>query len=239
MAQLLQRLLIVTLLFVTTGCATAQGRPNVDPFEGANRLMFSFNDNLDKYVLAPTARGYKAITPVFIQRAIRNVVANLYDINGAVNATLQGRLSEASRNGGRFLVNTTVGMLGTVDVASEMGILPYRTDFGHTLAIWGAKPGPYMMIPFFGPRTVRSGTGLVFDTIASVQWQMDANSRNALFALEIIDNRSSLAGAEELITGDRYLFVRDAYLQQREYFVNDGEVEDTFSDYEDDFDWDE
>jgi phospholipid-binding lipoprotein MlaA len=239
MTQLFQRLLIVTMLFVITGCATAQGRPNIDPFEGANRVLFAFNDGLDKYVLAPTARGYKTITPVFMRRAVGNVVANLYDINGAVNATLQGRFSEGGRNTGRFLVNTTVGMLGMVDVASEMGIQPYRTDFGHTLAIWGAKPGPYLMIPFFGPRTVRSGTGLVFDTIVSVQWQMDANSRDALFALEIIDNRASLAAAEDLITGDRYLFIRDAYLQQREYFVNDGAVEDTFSDYEDDFEWDE
>jgi phospholipid-binding lipoprotein MlaA len=239
MTQLFQRLLIVILLFVGTGCATAQKEPNVDPFEGVNRVMFAFNDNMDKYLLAPTARGYKRATPQFMQHGIRNFFANLYDINGALNATMQGRFPEVARNGGRFVVNTTVGMLGFVDVASEMGIQPYRTDFGHTLSIWGVGAGPYMMVPFFGPRTVRSATGTVFDTIASVQWQMDRSTALALFTLEIIDNRAALTAAEDLITGDRYLFVRDAYLQQRQYFINDGLVEDTFSDYEEEFEWDD
>jgi len=239
MTQIFQRLLIIVLLFVSTGCATAQEERNVDPFEGVNRVMFSFNDGLDKWVLAPTAKGYKTVTPSFMQRGIRNFFANLYDLNGAVNATLQGRFKRVAQNSGRFIVNTTVGMLGFVDVATEMGIAPYRTDFGHTLAIWGFRSGPYLMVPFFGPRTVRSGTGTVFDTVVSVQWQMDTNTRDALFALEIIDNRAALIAAEDLITGDRYLFIRDAYLQQREYFVNDGAVEDTFSDYDEEFDWDE
>ena len=136
-------------------------------------------------------------------------------------------------------MNSTVGMFGFVDVASEMGIVPYRTDFGHTLAIWGFDSGPYLMVPFFGPRTVRSGTGTLFDTVASLQWQLDTTSRNLLFALEVIDNRAAIAPAEDLITGDRYIFVRDAYLQQREYFVTGGAVQDTFSDFEDEFEWDE
>ena len=95
------------------------------------------------------------------------------------------------------------------------------------------------MVPFFGPRTVRSGTGTLVDTVASLQWQLDTTSRNWLFALEVIDNRAAIAPAEDLITGDRYIFVRDAYLQQREYFVTGGQVQDTFSDFEDEFDWDE
>ena len=239
MTQIFQRLLIIALLFVSIGCATVQEEPNVDPFEGVNRVMFGFNDRLDSTVLAPTAKGYKAITPRFMQRGIRNFFANLYDLNGAVNATLQGRFRQVAQNSGRFMVNTTVGMLGFVDVATAMGIAPYRTDFGHTLAIWGFRSGPYLMVPFFGPRTVRSGAGTAFDTVLSVQWQLDINTRDALFALEIIDNRAALIAAEGLITGDRYLFIRDAYLQQREYFVNDGAVEDTFSDYDEEFDWDE
>jgi phospholipid-binding lipoprotein MlaA len=239
MTQLFQRLLIVILLFVGTGCATAQKEPNVDPFEGVNRVMFAFNDNMDKHLLAPTARGYKRITPQFMRHGIRNFFANLYDINGMLNATMQGRFPEVARNGGRFVVNTTVGMLGFVDVATEMGIQPYRTDFGHTLSLWGVAAGPYVMVPFFGPRTVRSATGTVFDTVASVQWQMARKTALTLFALEIIDNRAALTAAEDLITGDRYLFVRDAYLQQRQYFINDGVVDDTFSDYEEEFEWDD
>lgn len=230
------------LISLCTGCATAQSsgeERNPDPFEPVNRAIFGFNDGLDHYFLAPVAKGYRWITPGFVERGVRNFIANLYDANGAFNAVLQARFPEAARSSGRFLVNSTVGMLGTVDVASEMGITPYRTDFGHTLAIWGFESGPYVMVPFLGPRTVRSGTGFMVDTVASVQWQMDATTRNAIFALEIIDTRAALIGADELITGDRYLFIRDAYLQQREYFVNDGVVDDAFSDDGEEFDWDE
>jgi phospholipid-binding lipoprotein MlaA len=242
MRQSLNWLLLALLVSICTGCASAQTapqEPNPDPLEPINRLIFSFNDNLDRYVAAPLARGYRWITPGFLERGIRNVIANLYDANGVFNAVLQARFPEAARDTGRFVVNSTVGMLGFVDVASEMGIPPYRTDFGHTLAIWGFGSGPYIMVPFLGPRTVRSGTGFMVDTVASVQWQLDATTRNTLFALEVIDTRAALIGADELITGDRYIFIRDAYLQQREYFVNDGVVDDAFSDGDDDFDWDE
>lgn len=242
MRQSVRWILVVLLLSPCVGCAgaqTARGEQNVDPFEPANRVIFSFNDGLDRYVARPLAKGYRWVTPYFMQRGVRNFIANLYDANGAFNAVLQARFPEAGRSTGRFLINTTVGMLGLVDVASEMGVTPYRTDFGHTLAIWGFRPGPYVMVPFLGPRTVRSGTGFMVDTVASVQWQMDATTRNALFALEIIDTRAALLGAEDLITGDRYIFIRDAYLQQREYFVNDGVVDDAFSNGDEDFDWDE
>ncbi len=134
----------------------------------------------------------------------------------------------------------TLYFRGATDIASEMRIRSYRTDFGHTLAIWGFNSGPYLMVPFFGPRTVRSGTGFVFDTVASVQWNIDDfRVRAALFALEVIDNRAALTDAEELITGDRYIFIRDIYLQQRAAFVNEGVVQDTFSDFDEEFDWEE
>lgn len=240
MNSVMRLLLMILLLQIVSGCATAPAEEaNVDPFEGANRAVFVFNDGLDKMILAPVARGYNWVTPGFVQTGVRNFFANLYDLNGAVNAVLQGRFTKMAENTGRFLVNSTVGMFGFIDIASEMGIDPYRTDFGHTLATWGFRSGPYLMVPFFGPRTVRSGTGTMFDTVASLQWQLDTTSRNLLFALEVVDNRASLSAAEDLITGDRYIFVRDAYLQQREYFVTGGAVVDTFSDFEDEFDWEE
>ena len=242
MTHIPRTILAVLILATGTGCATAQTdgeAPNPDPFEGANRLVFGFNDRVDRWMLAPVARGYNYVMPGFAQRGVSNFFANLYDLNGALNAVLQGRLSRAAENTGRFMVNSTVGMFGFVDVASEMGISPYRTDFGHTLAIWGFDAGPYLMVPFFGPRTVRSGVGTAFDTVASLQWQLDTTSRNWLFAVEIIDNRAALTAAEDLITGDRYIFIRDAYLQQREYFVTGGVVEDSFSDSEEDFEWEE
>jgi phospholipid-binding lipoprotein MlaA len=231
--------LFVLLVFIQ-GCASSQQAGNSDPYENFNRKIFSFNDGLDRNVLAPVSRGYDAVMPGFAERGVSNFFANLYDFNGAINAVLQGRLLGAGQDSGRFLINSTVGMLGFIDVASEMGIPPYRTDFGHTLAIWGADAGPYLMIPFFGPRTVRSGTGYLVDTVASVQWGIDSfGTRAFLFGLEVIDTRAALGSAEELISGDRYIFVRDVYLQQREVFVNDGIVQDVFSDFDDEFDWDE
>ena len=234
------RSLIVALVLLCTGCASAQERSNADPYEGINRGIFAFNDGLDRNIVAPISRGYRAITPNFVERGVRNFFANLYDFNGTINAVLQGRFLEAAQNGGRFVVNSTVGLLGVLDIASEMGIAPYRTDFGHTLARWGFDSGPFLMVPLFGPRTVRSGTGFVFDTVASVQWGLDSTSLQlSLFALEVIDNRAALTEAEELITGDRYIFIRDIYLQQREAFVNDGVIQDSFSDFDEEFDWEE
>ena len=234
------RCFLFVALLLTTACATAPEDKSVsDPFEGMNRAVFVFNDSIDRALLAPVARSYDVVTPAFMQTGVRNFFANLYDLNGAVNALLQWRFDEVARNSGRFVVNTTLGIFGLVDVAAEIGITPYRTDFGHTLAIWGLRPGPYLMVPFLGPRTVRSGAGTLFDTVVSPQWQLDTTSRNLLFAFEVVDNRAVLSAADDLITGDRYIFVRDAYLQQREYFVTGGAVVDTFSDFEDEIDWDE
>ena len=122
-----------------------------------------------------------------------------------------------------------------------MGIRPNRTDFGQTLAIWGFESGPYLMVPFFGPRTVRSGTGTIFDTYTSVPAYIDnVPLRNTLWGMELVHGRAMLLSSDELISGDRYIFVRDAYLQFREAFVNDGEVQDNFSDFEEDSeDWEE
>ena len=121
-----------------------------------------------------------------------------------------------------------------------MGIDPYRTDFGHTLAIWGVDSGPYLMVPLFGPRTLRSGTGYIFDTLVSAQSAIDSlPARVALSGLELVEDRADLVDTEVLIFGDRYIFIRDIYLQQREALMNDGEVEDSFSDYDEEFDWDE
>jgi len=230
---------LLCLLLLGGGCATAPEGSDADPFEPANRAVFAFNDKLDKVVLRPVAKGYTAITPAPVQKSIHNFFANLKDLTGALNATLQFRFAEAGRNSSRFLLNSTIGMLGFADVASDLGIAPYRTDFGHTLAIWGVESGPYLMVPFFGPRTARSGMGSMVDAVSSVQWQLDTNTRNALFALETVDNRAQLLNVDGLITGDRYIFVRDAYLQQREYLINGEVVDDFFLANEDSQEWDE
>jgi phospholipid-binding lipoprotein MlaA len=212
----------------------------VDPFESFNRAVFVFNERLDQYFMKPVAKGYHYVTPDFIEQIIGNVFGNLYDANASLNSLLQWRLGEAATDGGRFLVNSTLGLAGMFDVASRMGMERYATDFGHTLAVWGVPTGPYLMVPLFGPRTVRSGTGSVVDIYGSPQTYIDnVRLRNSLFGLELVDTRARLLDAEELMSGDRYIFVRDVYLQQREALVNGGEVQDSFSDFGEDGAWEE
>lgn len=214
--------------------------PNKDPFESVNRVIFDFNDGLDSYFLRPVAKGYHFVMPEFAERGVGNFFANLSDANSAANAVLQGRFGNAAEGSGRFLVNSTLGLLGFFDVASRMGLKSHRTDFGHTLASWGLPSGPYLMVPLFGPRTIRSGTGSIFDTYALPQSHIDnVPLRNSLYGLEIIDARASLLQTDELLSGDRYIFIRDAYLQQREVLVNDGKVDDSFSDFDDDEQWED
>lgn len=233
-------LLLVSLSLGSTSVCAVEEERNVDPFESANRAMFAINDQLDRFVVRPLALGYDFVMPGFAQRGVGNFFANLYDVNAGFNSILQGRFEGAAQGGGRFLVNSTIGVFGLFDVATPIGIRPYRTDFGHTLAIWGIKPGPYLMVPFFGPRTMRSGTGTIVDTYASVQYYIDSVPiRNTLWGMELVDVRARLLQADQLMSGDRYIFVRDAYLQQREYFVNDGVVEDGFSDFGDEEEWEE
>ncbi|WP_116364495.1 MlaA family lipoprotein [Parahaliea mediterranea] len=239
-----QNFLLLTLLLLLTVPAQAQevieddaGR---DPFESWNRAVFTFNDGLDTWLVRPVAQGYHFIMPDFAERGVSNFFANLYDANSVLNATLQGRFNHAARGSGRFLVNTTLGVAGLFDVATRMGLTPYPTDFGHTLAIWGAPSGPYLMVPLLGPRTVRSGAGSIVDVYGLPQTYVDNVAlRNSLYGLELIEARARLLEVDELTSGDRYIFIRDAYLQQREVLVNDGKIQDDFSDFGAEGGWEE
>ncbi len=210
-----------------------------DPLEPINRPIFAVNDAFDRVALRPVAKGYDFIMPDPAQRSVSNFFANLYDVTSALNAVLQWRWEGALQNSGRVLVNSTIGVVGLFDVASSMGMSTYRTDFGQTLSIWGVPEGPYMMLPLFGPRTMRSGAGTLVDTFTlSVPPQLSNRSlRNTIWATELVHGRARLLDTDDLITGDRYIFVRDAYLQQRSILVNDGKVVDEFSDFEEP--WDE
>lgn len=240
--MILSRVLMVLLLALSAapGWAGDQEK-NPDPFESVNRKVFAFNDVMDRWLIRPVAKGYDWITPDPLQRGIGNFYANLYDFNSTINGVLQWRWEGVAQSSGRFLVNSTVGLLGFFDVATRMGIRPYRTDFGHTLAIWGLDSGPYLMVPFFGPRTVRSGTGTLFDLFTSVPalYIDDGIVRWSIWGLELIDGRARLLETDELVSGDRYIFIRDVYLQTRENIVNEGVVEDDFSDFGDEDNWEE
>lgn len=237
----LARYFLVFLLAIPM--ASAQGveeAKNIDPWESMNRRVFAFNETLDKYLLKPVARGYRFVLPDFAQRGVTNFISNIYEFNDVINSILQGRAEGAAQSSGRFVINTTLGLLGLFDVATPMGIPLQRSDFGQTLAVWGVDTGPFVMLPLLGPRTVRSGAGYFFDTYTSIPALIENREAAWIFwTIEVVDYRVRLLDAEDLITGDRYIFFRDAYMQARESFVNGGVVDDTFSDYEEGEDWED
>lgn len=235
----LPRLIVLLILLSSPGVSLGEEDKNIDPLEAFNRPMFVFNDGFDKYLVRPIAVGYDFVMPDFAQAGVGNFLLNLLDANAAVNSVLQGKFGLAVQGSGRFLVNSTFGLLGLIDVATPMGIDKYRTDFGHTLAVWGVPSGPYIMVPLMGPRTFRSGAGSAVDAFASLTQAIDhVPTFNTLIAVDLVDIRAGLLRVDDLISGDRYIFVRDAYLQQRNQLTGDGVVDDSFSDFEE-TDWDE
>lgn len=199
---------------------------NVDPWEGFNRAMFSFNDGLDTYALKPVSQGYKAVMPDMAETGVSNFFENLSDVGTLINNLLQGKFSSASQDLARISFNTTFGLGGLIDVATPMGIDKHEEDFGQTFGYWGASSGPYLVLPLFGPATVRDGLGMIPDSLVDpVRYVDDNGARNALYVTRVIDNRAQLLEAEKLISGDKYTFIRDAYLQKRAFSIADGDGE--------------
>lgn len=205
---------------------------NPDPWETFNRKVFAFNDTADRYVLAPVARGYQAVTPDFVDQGVTNFFSNLGEVPSAINSVLQWKWKRAGRTTGRFFLNTTVGILGLFDVATKLGIEEHDEDFGQTLAVWGVDSGPYIVLPFLGPSTVRDGLSLAVDAqLDPLGYHEDVPERNTARGISLIDVRADLLQAEALITGDKYTFFRDAYLQRRASDIVDGEI--VFDDFGD------
>jgi len=218
---------------VLQGCAStgdvADSPPNVDPFEPINRGIYKFNDVADTYVLRPLGRGYNAITPKPARTGIANFFDNITYPVTIVNDLLQGKWSQAGNDSLRFLVNSTFGLFGFLDVATDGGLERHDEDFGQTFAAWGIPQGPYIMVPLFGPRTARSGIGTLLDVQVNPLVQYDNTSiRDKLLILWTIETRAALIGPDEAIREafDPYLFLRDAYLQNRAFLINDGAVTD-------------
>lgn len=216
---------VAAACLLASGCATTHGNPD-DPLEGYNRAMFAFNERLDKAVTRPLAEGYKTITPVPVRTGISNFFGNLGDIWIGFNNLLQGKIREAASDVSRVLVNSTMGLLGFIDVASDMGLEKHDEDFGQTLGRWGVGPGPYFVVPFFGPRTLRDTAALPLDLTADSFWMMNpVAARNELTGLRIVSDRAALLGLDRTLeegTLDKYSYARDFYLQQRRYKVFDG-----------------
>lgn len=212
-----------------TGCATATSRqPDPrDPFERFNRASFAFNEKLDRTVARPAARFYVRVVPRLARTGVTNFFANIEQPAVFLNDVLQGKPRPAANDLGRFLLNSTIGLGGLLDPASAMGLDRNEEDFGQTLGRWSLRPGPYLVVPLFGPRSVRDGFGDLVDRFADPSSYIeDDGVRWGLLGLELLDQRARLLEIEEVLDRafDRYAFVRNAYLQRRAYLVSDGEV---------------
>ncbi|AUG01351.1 hypothetical protein CXQ81_12270 [Pseudomonas sp. 09C 129] len=200
-----------------------------DPWESINRPIFTFNDTIDTYALKPLAQGYQAVTPQFLEDGIHNFFRNIGDVGNLANDILQAKPHAAAVDTARLLMNTTIGVAGFFDVGTKMGLQRNDEDFGQTLGYWGVGSGPYVMLPFFGPSTLRDAPAKYVDSFTDgYRYVNDVPVRNSVFALEVVDTRASLLSSEKLISGDKYTFIRNAYLQNREFKVKDGKVEDDF-----------
>tara|TARA_R110002095_G_scaffold32443_5_gene30846 strand:- start:1704 stop:2393 length:690 start_codon:yes stop_codon:yes gene_type:complete len=212
---------VVMLLF--SGCASID---NPDPYESLNRKVMRFNDSADRWVLKPAAKAYTFVTPVPVRNSIHNFFNNLGYPTVALNQLLQGKGELGLKDSARFLINSTLGIVGLFDVATKMGLEAHEEDFGQTFATWGAGSGAYLIIPFWGPVTTRSGIGDIGASFTyPVRYVDDVATRNTLMGAWAVDKRASLLAAESLISGDRYQFIRDAYLQRRKFLIEDGSID--------------
>jgi phospholipid-binding lipoprotein MlaA len=218
---------------ILAGCATQRAPSPRDPLEPMNRAVFEFNDAADKVVFKPVAQGYRAVLPDMVRSGVRNFFSNLRDPWIAVNQLLQGKVELALSDSWRFIVNSTFGIAGIFDVAADMRLPKHNEDFGQTLAVWGFTDGPYLVIPIWGPSTVRDGVGLIADAYAYLPWWipdwLDLSHRvawqNSLTVLDFINIRANLLDATNILEEaalDRYAFVRDAYFQRRRNLIYDG-----------------
>jgi phospholipid-binding lipoprotein MlaA len=207
-----------------TGCATTNN-PR-DPMEGFNRAVFAFNDGIDRAAIKPVAKGYDEVAPNPVKTGVANFFGNIADVFIGVNNVLQGKVGDGVSDFGRFAVNSTVGVLGLIDWASDMGLEKHDEDFGQTFGRWGVGPGAYVMVPFYGPRTTRDTAGLVLDVAADPVGNMsNVAARNSLVVTRLVSERAALLPADKVIEEaalDKYSYIRDAYLQRRQNLIYDG-----------------
>ena len=198
-----------------------------DPFEDLNRDIFIFNEKFDEKLLKPAALTYRKVTPQFARTGVTNFFNNLEEIDTTINQILQGEIKYAFNDAGRFVVNSSIGLFGLIDVASKMGLERHEEDFGQTLGVWGFDSGPYIMIPFLGPSNPRDLLSRPISSFLSGTFAMEDNDvKITLVGIDALETRERLLDAETLIIGDKYIFVKDAYIQSRKYEINNGSTED-------------
>lgn len=235
---------VATVVVLASGCASVQQTSPRDPWEGYNRGMFAFNDAVDGALLKPIAYAYRDLTPKPMRSCVSNIFGNLEDVWSALNSFLQARGHDFFNTLGRVLFNSTMGLGGCIDVASMNGAYKIKNDLGTTLGVWGLGSGPYVVLPFIGPSTLRDGTATLGGLAADVSSLTpifeidDIPVRNSILGLYAIEARESLLDADEIVNRtalDRYSFIRDAYLQQRDALVNQRRADGgALPDYSDD-----
>lgn len=217
---------VMAISVALAGCATPGPRVAHDPLEPVNRAVFAFNDKADAWFLKPIAQGYVNYVPDVLQMMLGNMLSNVADLWTAANQLLQGKPLMAIHDLSRFTLNTTLGFAGIGDVATPMGLEKHSEDFGQTLGRWGLGSGPYLVLPFIGPSSVRDAFGLTVDLSADpVRNTASTGQYNNYSGTRLIVNRAALLGAERLVDGaalDRYGFIRDGFLQRRRNQVFDG-----------------
>ena len=229
---------LLLVVLITTGCSTTRitDDPNKhianDPLEGLNRSIYGFNKTADTWVLRPVAKAYDATLPKPAKTGVRNFFSNLGEPLNALNNLLQGKVDGALTSTYRFAVNSTVGLLGLVDVAKHLDVERKPEDFGQTLAAWGAGPGPYLMLPFLGPSNLRDGVGRLTD--AAILYPINeisdsSGTRTGLVLIDIISLRADLLGADRLLENqiDQYAFLKRAFEQNRIDAIYDGNPPET------------
>ena len=206
----------------------------IDPFENINQITHKINNQLDEAFAAPVARAYVNFMPDKLEIGVSNFVANYEDVNIGINNFLQGKIKEGLSDTARLLTNSTIGLLGFIDVASKFGLEKHDEDFGQTLGYWGVPSGPYIVLPILGPSSLRDTAARIPDAFLGGLFFIDHERTGyELTLLDLLETRARYLGMESLIIGDEYLFYRDAYFQNREYEIADGVLNDNFDEFND------
>ncbi len=236
----MEKVIVTTLLLFIFPTFAAAIENSDDPWEQWNRKIYTFNRTIDAKIASPAAAAYLSITPRVVQQGVRNFFTNLDEVPTMINNLLQGKVKDSASDLGRFLVNSTVGIVGLWDPASLMGLEKNQEDFGQTLGVWGMPSGPYVMLPLLGPSTLR---GLVnyadypdYDLLGIIK---HTPTRQMLKGLELVETRAEFTRYDDMLNGslDEYIFIRDAYLQSRAHRVFDGDISDEYDSCEDETDF--
>lgn len=207
------------------GCATGPQANKDDPLEPMNRVVFKVNDTVDQYVAIPIAKGYQKVTPEPARTAVSNFFSNLADVGNFANNVLQGKGVDAAETLMRVAINSVLGIGGLIDIATPAGLGKHSQDFGLTLGVWGVPAGPYLVLPVFGPSSFRDGVGVGASIYLDPAHYFDPAWRNTMFGINVVSTRANLLGATDLLSQaalDKYAFVRDAYMQRRQYLIDSG-----------------